>query len=124
MATVEPVITQDFIRNRSRHVFWSGLTQGDKGGYVSLAGHQDKTVHVFGTYASATVTIYGSNDPRVETDPDNASWVVLKGADGLDLTSTSDAVGLIVENPVYICCGVDETGTGADVTVAICARIV
>lgn len=122
MAQIEPTVVQDFIRNRSRIITWENLANGDTGEPVALAGHQDKTVHLFGTFG--TCVLQGSNDPTALTDPDNASWVTLKAASGLDISATADTLEVIVENPIYVRPSVTGGDGSTSVKVVICARIV
>ena len=103
-----PTIAEDgrFVRV----VTWTGLDGDDSGQLIELPRFSDKTVHVFGTFGSATVTLYGSNDPRAITDRNagtlfgskTASWVALTDTLGNNLAPTSAALKTILEDPLYI----------------------
>lgn len=123
MALVSPNTEDAFIHNRSRYIKWLNASEGDTFAAIALAGHSDKTVHFFGTFGGATITLEGSSDPLAETDPASASWVTLKNAQGLDLSATSDSLEVIIENPIYIRPAISG-GSGTDVSIVVCARIV
>lgn len=100
-----------------QYVQWENLANDDTGQPVlRFSEGADKTVQVFGTFAGATLTIEGSNDPRVVTDADNAEWFTLSDPQGLPLTFTSAKGEVILESPRYIRPSV-SSGAGASLTV-------
>lgn len=80
---------------------WSGLTGGDTGQPMAASNLADKTVQVFGTIGAA-ITIEGSNDPRVLSDPDNAEWEVLIDNFGSSISFTVKGLALIAAAPRYV----------------------
>lgn len=96
------------------------------GDFIKISHLQDRTVQCFSptaTWGSATLTLQGSNDPRVESDPANAVWATLRDPGGTALTFTADALGVrsILELPTYIRPS-KAGGTGETVTVIINGR--
>jgi hypothetical protein len=99
------------------------LANTDTGQPWEIANYSDKTFQIFGTFGSGgSVTMQGSNDPRVITDADNAVWFTLVDPQANAITKTSAGGETILENPLYIrpqCTAGD--GTTA-LTVIVCAR--
>lgn len=64
MATVAEVITQlESLYGHTHVVTWSPLTGANAvGAAVAMSGGADRSIHVFGTYGGATVTIEVSNE--------------------------------------------------------------
>lgn len=93
-----------------RQIKWTGLLNTDSGNAIDLPRFSDKTVHIFGTFGGATVTLYGSNDPLALVDKNagtlfgskTASWVKLTETLGNDLAVTAAALKIILEDPLYI----------------------
>jgi len=86
----------------SQYVTWV-LGDADTGQpYERATLLSDKTVHIFGTFDSATVTLQGSNDPRVISDPSNAAWFTMVDPQGNNITATSAKAEALLENPRYI----------------------
>ncbi len=115
---------------KTRVVRWSGLLGTDSGQAVDMSNFQDKTIHIFGTFDSATCTLYGSNDPRVLVDraagtlfgSKTASWIKCK--DNLDndiAKSTSDGGDIIIENYLYNCVVVTGGGGSTSLSAIIAA---
>ena len=118
-------IIDDFIKNRSRYISWSGLANGDTGQPIPIAGHSDKTVHIYGTFgAGGTVALEGSNDPRVLSDPGNAVWTTMNDAQALSLSATSERIDMVIENPRFIRPNASAGDGTTDLTVILCARII
>jgi hypothetical protein len=84
---------------------WANLTSGDTGQPLAYSNLADKTVQVFGTIAG-TLTIQGSNDPRVLTDYTNntntAAWATLTDNLGNPIVFGAAGLKLIAEAPRYI----------------------
>jgi hypothetical protein len=82
-------------------VTWASMAASVNGEPFEYSKFTNKTLQVFGTFGG-TVTIQGSNDPRVLTDPGNAVWATLT-ADGTNaLTFTAVGMKKIHENPRFI----------------------
>jgi hypothetical protein len=102
-------------------VRWEGLTTNDTGQPWRRADYSDKCVQIFGDFGTnATVTIQGSNDPRVVTDPGNAVWFSLTDPQANAIAKTSAAGEQILENPVWIRPYV-TSGTNPDLDIIISA---
>ena len=80
---------------------WSNLAGLDTGQPFPYSNLADKTVQIFGTIGAA-ITIEGSNDPRVISDPDNAVWEVLHSNFSDALSFTTAGMALIAEAPRWI----------------------
>lgn len=93
-----------------REIKWTGLDGDDSGNAIDLPRFSDKTVHIFGTFGGATVTLYGSNDPKALVDKNagtlfgskTASWVALTETLGNNLAVSAAALKIILEDPLYI----------------------
>lgn len=95
----------------TRIITWV-LANNDFGAAVEISDHQDKTVHVYGTFSAATVTLYGSNNPAdVGVNPSGGTWVVLKDDGANNIAYTSNDGDAIVQNYRFITCR--ATGGGA-----------
>lgn len=90
------------------------LANTDAGQPIAFSNYSDKTVQVFGTFGSGgSVTLQGSNDPRVLVDyaagtpkgSETAKWFTLKDPQANAITKTSDGADsgeAILENPLFI----------------------
>jgi len=102
-------------------VKWEGLTTNDTGQPWGRADFNDKCVQILGDFGTnATVTIQGSNDPRVITDPSNAVWFSVTDPQANAIAKTAAAGEQILENPVWIRPSV-TSGTNPDLDIIICA---
>jgi len=61
VATITPQLITNPQDTRVKIFLWETLTDSDTATPVVVAGYQDKSVQVFGTFGGATVTIEGSN---------------------------------------------------------------
>lgn len=122
MAEIEYTSDNDFIKNRSQYIVWSGLSVDDTGSPLQFAGHADKTVHVFGTWDGASVIFEGSNDPRVETDPNNAAWATMNDPQAIAFQRSSDFIDMVVENPRYMRPRVSGGGGSTNITIILCCK--
>lgn len=108
---------------KTQLIRWSGILNGDDGSPMAVASYSDKTMQIFGTFGSGgSVTLQGSNDPRVETDPSNAVWFSLVDPQGNAITKTAASGEAILENPFWIrpvCTAGDGT---TNLTIIICAK--
>lgn len=116
-------LTYDTSPSKLIYAKWVAVANGDKGQPLEAGEFADKTVQVFGTFGSGgSVTMEGSNDPRVITDSSNAIWFTLADPQGNAITKTSAAGEGILENPRFIrpsCTAGDGT---TSLTVIICAK--
>lgn len=108
--------------NRVTTVSWFNVPQDDEGLYIELPNHQDKTVHFYGTFGGATASMYGSNDERAISDPDNAEWVLLVDAQANVMSKTSAAMELIIDNPRFLKCDVTGGDGTTAVNIVLCAK--
>ena len=77
-------------------IVWEGLTVGDWGSWDGSSQYPDKTVHISGTFAGATVTIEGTNELSAAPQP-------LADAFGVQLSGiASPTVRTITDNPQWI----------------------
>lgn len=104
----------------SMYITWI-LRQGDTGQPFECPTFSDKTVHFFGVFG-ADVGLQGSNDPRVKTDPDNASWFNLIDPHSNVITTNAVKGEVILENPRFI----RPIVTGGDgntlINIILCAK--
>jgi len=97
MASVAAVQNGDVI-DSVKSVTWS-LGAGDTGKPVLFAQYPDRTVHITGTFGSATLR--GSNKPQ----PDDATagdWFNLTDPQGNAITLTAAGGEVVAENPMWI----------------------
>lgn len=80
-------------------------------GYISIPGARDRSIIVSGTFGGATVAVVGSND--------GVNWAPLHDESGVALTFTALGAHSIVENLLYISCGLSTVGAGAAITCSI-----
>lgn len=116
MATVSKVLIAS-VRQRVRGISWSPITAANAvGEAVELSAWQDRTVHLFGTWDTATIVIQGSN----EATPTN--WVTLRDPAGNNLSFTADGMKAILELPRWIRPSGSGGGGSSSVSVIINAR--
>lgn len=117
MAEITP--TKREAAAHTRIVTWV-LGNDDFGAAVEISDHPDKTVHCYGTFASATVTLYGSNNPAdVGVNPSGGTWVILKDDGANNIAYTAKDGDVIATNYRYISC----RATGGGGTTAITVNI-
>ena len=125
MATI-PVtaVNLDGISSLAKSYLWTSLIAGSLVGAranVAEAGVSLTFQAIGATFASATLTLRGSNKP----DPDvtvAADWFTLKQTDGTDATLT-EAGGLSVSDlPLWVCPIIAGGGGTEDVTVRLVVR--
>lgn len=120
---VTPTSLPDMITNLSVIYTWTAVPNADYGIPVKISGAPDKCVQIFGTFgASGSITLEGSNDPRVESDIANSVWFPLTDPQGGALTKTSAAGEQLLENPVYIRPRVTAGDGTTALTVILCAK--
>lgn len=102
---------------------WENLANGDTGEPLESCWFSDKTIQVFGTFGSGgSVTMQGSNDPRVLTNAASAEWFSLVDPQGNAITKTASGGEAILENPRFIRPSVTAGDATTALTVIICAR--
>jgi hypothetical protein len=108
----------------SQYITWTPLANGDTGQPLENAGrYSDKTVQIFGTFgAGGSVTLEGSNDPRVMTAPGSAVWFALVDPASSAITKTSAAGEAVLENPRFIRPNVTAGDGTTALTVIIAAK--
>lgn len=74
---------------------WANVTSADTCHAVSLSEYADRSVHVYGTFDSATVTIQGSNN-------DGSSFATLADPTETTISISSERIRAILENTVLI----------------------
>ena len=109
MATINPVGT--WLAKGVYKTTWETLTgTGDTAAAERAAAVPDKTIHVFGTFESATVTIQGSNDG-------GTTYTTLADPNGNALTFSANGMETILENPQLIRPTASGATGGTDVDV-------
>jgi hypothetical protein len=116
MAIISYTGVDDLVKQKCSYVTWVLPTSGDTGQPLEACFFSDKTVQAFGT-AVTSITMQGSNDPRVISDPNNAVWFTLADSQGNDITKTAAFGEVILENPRYVR---PNLTTGTAVTVILC----
>ncbi len=96
---------------------WDSLDGDDVGSWENIAGLADKTVHVFGEFDGGTLVLQGSNEDGTPTAP-----VTIVDPQGNGHSFTSNAMEVLLENPVQIRPSVSGGGGSTDLTVIICAK--
>lgn len=116
MATITAVITNiDTANDLGYEVFWETLTSADTvGSAVQLWGAADRSVHVVGTFGSATVVLQGSND--------NSNWVTLTDPLGAAISFTTTGLKQVSEITRYIRPSTSGGDGTQDVDVYVLAR--
>jgi hypothetical protein len=109
MAEIKATVT--YPRKKVARVTWSGLASSDTGSWEFIPGYPDKTVHIYGTFGTSTVSIEGSN----ETVPANGA--VLDDGDGQALSGINAAKVAVLQQGAANIRPVISAGTGATVTV-------
>lgn len=87
-------------------VVWTGLDGDDSGQAVDLSAYPDKAIQVYGTFDSATTTLYWSNDTaKVKTDraagtlfsAKTASWIIAQDSLGNNIAKSAAGGDQILE---------------------------
>jgi hypothetical protein len=108
-------------RGDNVHVIWEDIPKNSTGAPVELMDFPDKTIQCYGTFGtSVVVTVQGSNDPRVETNPGSAVWFTLTDYAGNPLTFEAAGAKVPRHNTRYMRPAVSDHATPA-ITVAIAA---
>lgn len=91
-------------------ITWSGLDGDDSGKAAQVGKYRDRTVEVHGTFGGATVTIYGTSDPRALTDraagtafgSKTASWKNYQDTTETSVTFTAAGSSQLLQNFLYM----------------------
>ena len=100
--TTDLPLTNASLNQNVRTIAWSPLAENQAGAWAAFADFSDKTVHIFGVFNGATVTMQGSNDPLVLTTPDTAAAETLVDPQGNTIAKLASNMSQILENPLYI----------------------
>jgi hypothetical protein len=112
-------------------VKWSGLDGDDSGKAVDLSQFPDKTIHVLGTFDSATTTLYWSNDTTaVKVDraagtlfgSKTASWIIAQDSLGNNIAKAAAGGDQILEAGHWFLPVNSGGGGNTSITVVITAR--
>lgn len=97
MAAIAPTITMpdDTGDGSTFRVVWTPVTEADTCNPVSYPKHSDKSVHVSGTFGSASVAIHGSNNG-------GASYAALNDPTGTVIAITGEKIKAVLENTALI----------------------
>lgn len=130
MTEIVRAFTHTWINKQTVKCVWSGLDGDDSGMAVDLSGFPDKTVQIIGTIGTGppTITLWGSNDPRVIVDraagtlfgAKTADWVKAQDSLGNDFAKTTLGGDVIVDQYQWYA-PVVTGGTGVTVDVIIVA---
>ena len=95
MAIIRPVITAVGRGDGSTLlVTWSGLTSADTCQAVSYPEYSDRSVHVSGTFSSASVALWGSNN--------GTTFAPLNDPTRTVIALTTEGVQAVLENTLYV----------------------
>lgn len=107
----------------TRTITWAALGNGDTGQPLESNNLSDKTVQIFGTFGTGgSVTLQGSNDPRVISNPGSDVWFPLTDPQGNAITKTAASGEQIMENPRWVRPSVTAGDGSTSLTVIISAR--
>lgn len=117
MASVSPQFSRD-IGTRDASVVllsWALSTANTDGLPFEMPEWADRTWQAVGSWGGATLSLQGSND--------GSNWFVLSNAAGGTAATLSANGGLAsIELPRYVRPNLTTPGSGATVTVSLCAR--
>lgn len=106
-----------------QYVTWAPLANSDTGQPLESAKLSDKTAQVFGTFgAGGSLTLQGSNDPRVLSAPSSAVWVDLTDTTETALTFTSANGSQILQNYRFVRPTVTAGDGTTALTVILCSK--
>ncbi len=75
---------------------WVVTNADAEGSSVSIIGAADRTVHIYGTFGSATVVLQGTNDEA------GSNWITLHDISGAEISATAALIAMVAENPLFI----------------------
>lgn len=94
MATIIPTVTDVSEKGDSSalKIVWTPMANGDVGREVHYPKHNDKSVHVSGTFGTGgSVAVEGSNNGAV-------SFAALRSPDSNTIAITAEAIKAVLEN--------------------------
>lgn len=95
---------------------WTLTNADTTGDPTSTPGAPDKTVHIFGTFNSGSVTIQGCNQEVPEV------WATMHDHAGADMTFTAAGMKTLAENPIWIRPIVASATAGASIQIILANR--
>lgn len=114
MATIAPVKTWGGSRQdgSTMIITWTPVTSADTCGPTSFPEYTDRSVHVSGTFGSASVAVHGSNNAGV-------SFAALNDPTQTVIAITTEAIKAILENTDQIKPVITGGGGTQSLTVSI-----
>ncbi len=122
MAVITPTTGNYEATRGLKTTTWAAILAADTCAPVEIPHWMDRTVHVFGTFGSATVLIQGSNDPRVLSAPGSADWQTIRDPGGNNLSFNAAGLKAILELPRFIRPSTSGGDGTSSVTVVINSR--
>lgn len=122
MASVVPTITQ--ITTLYGHVTvytWAAIGDADTCVPVPMDAMGDRSVHVYGTFGGATISIKGSNEPNADPTLAQTNFVALHDPQGVALTMTAAKIEEVSEVTHWLVPST-ASGSGSAVTVQLLCR--
>src|SRR5262245_16941674 len=101
---------------------WTPFTEADTCVGVQIPWMADKSVHVKGTFGTATVKIQGSNDGATAAVFSAVTLGLLNKPDGTQLSFATEGLNQILENPVWIRPIMVAGGTGMSTTILLVCK--
>jgi hypothetical protein len=140
VALIKPIVQQlESVYGHVALYTWPTVTEADTCDPVQAPGYADRSVHAFGTWGGATLTIQVSNEragitayPSYQigaTPPEvanaagpPANFVSAHDPQGTALTMTADKIEEVSELSAWLVPTFTVLGTSRSVTVALCMR--
>lgn len=117
MAVIPPAITTiETLYGHSHIITWGPFTEADTFTAYPNPGSADRSVHVFGTFGGATITVKGSNEAGTPT-----SLIGLHDPSGTAISLTAAGLTQVSEVTNWIV-PAQSGGTGTSLTVAMVIR--
>lgn len=97
MAAIQPTLTDVGLKGDGSTILavWTPVTESDTCVPISMPEHSDKSVHVSGTFGSASVAVQGSNNG-------GASFASLNDPTGTVIAITAEKIKAVLENTVQV----------------------
>ena len=110
--------TRDSVQGGGYLHKWNLTNADGTGDKVSIVGAADRSVHIYGTFGSATIVFQGTNDP----DAGSGSWITLNDISGAAISATEIYIAMVAENTIFIR-PVLTGGSGSTVSVRVLSRM-
>lgn len=118
MAVIAPVITTlETLYGHAHQISWGPFATGDTFTAYPNPGSADRSMHVYGTFGGATITVVGSN----ETAATPTSMVALHDPSGTAISITAAGISQISEVTNWIA-PVVTGGAASGMTAALVVR--